>query len=70
MGSLSSAAPPEKKNAGLKFSGALSEADRKYEENQDKINLTVRAGRGIASLFAVAYPTEGETSPWISKLFW
>jgi peroxiredoxin len=30
MGSLSFAAPPQKKIANLKFSGALSEADQKY----------------------------------------
>ncbi|MDO9531027.1 MAG: hypothetical protein Q7O12_02705 [Deltaproteobacteria bacterium] len=70
MGSLSFAAPLERKIADLKFCGALSETDQNYAENQDKINLTVRAGRHIASLFAVAYPTEGATSPWISKPFW
>jgi hypothetical protein len=30
MGSLSLAAPPQHKVANLKFSGSLSEADRKY----------------------------------------
>ena len=32
-GSLSPAATPEKKSADLKFSGALSEADQKFEDN-------------------------------------
>jgi hypothetical protein len=50
MGSLSSAAGAEKKNAGLTFSGVLYEADRKYGENQGEINLTVRAGPDIAGL--------------------
>jgi hypothetical protein len=70
MATLSSADPPEKKIADLKFSGALSETDQKYEENQGEIKITGKAGRDIAGLSAVPYPTEGETSPWISKPFW
>jgi hypothetical protein len=70
MSSLSAAAPPQQKIADLKFSGALSETDQKYEENQGEIKITKRAGCDIAGLSAVPYPTEGETSPWISKPFW
>ena len=69
MGSLSLAAPPQKKIADLKFSGVLSETAQKDEENQDKNNLTGRAGRDMAGLSAVPSPTEGEASPWISKPF-
>ena len=68
-GSLSSASSPQKKIADLEFSGALSEADQKYEENQGEINLTGRAGRDMAGPSAVSSPTEGEAFPWISKPF-
>jgi hypothetical protein len=70
MATLSSATPPQQKIADLKFSGALSETDQNYEENQGEIKITRRAGRDIAGLSAVAYPTEGETSPWILKPSW
>jgi hypothetical protein len=69
-GSLSFAASWQQKIAAFEFSVPLSKADQKFEKNQGEIKINKKAGRDIAGLSAVPYPTEGETSPWISKPFW
>jgi len=50
--------------------GAFDSAGAMFQENQGEIKITGRAGRDIAGLSAVPYPTEGETSRWGFKPFW